>query len=84
VRNKGREDHQIQPEPKTPLQPIRPPIQTQINIRSTLQTNQTIWPLLKNTQIWPTEEVRQEESRKSRRVMRSLRSLTCSCWIAWS
>ena len=43
VRNKGREDHQIQLEPK-PLQPIRPPIQTQTNIRPTLQTNQTIRP----------------------------------------
>jgi len=50
VRNKGREDHQIQPQPKTPRQPIRPPIQTQTNIQPTLQTNQTIQPLLKNTQ----------------------------------
>ena len=33
--------HQIRLEPK-PLQPIRPPIQTQANIRPTLQTNQTI------------------------------------------
>jgi len=61
VRNKGREDHQIQPEPKTPLQPIRPPIQTQTNIWATLQTNQTIQLLLKNTQIWLRMEVRQEE-----------------------
>jgi hypothetical protein len=28
VGNKGREDHQIRPEPKTSLQPIWPPIQT--------------------------------------------------------
>jgi len=34
VRNRGREDHQIRLEPK-PLQPIRPPIQTQTNIRPT-------------------------------------------------
>jgi hypothetical protein len=56
----GRKDHQIRLEPK-PLQPIRPPIQTQTNIRPTLQTNQTIRPQLKNTQIWPRVEVRQEE-----------------------
>jgi hypothetical protein len=37
----GREDHQIQLERK-PLQPIRPPIQTQTNTQPTLQTNQTI------------------------------------------
>jgi len=60
VRNKGREDHQIRLELK-PLQPIRPPIQTQTNIQPTLQTNQTIRPQLKNTQIWPRVEVRQEE-----------------------
>jgi hypothetical protein len=41
VRNKGREEHQIRLEPK-PLQPIRPPIQTQTNIRPTLQSNKTI------------------------------------------
>ena len=40
VRNKGREK-MIQLEAK-PLQPIRPPIQTQTNIQPTLQTNQTI------------------------------------------
>jgi len=39
VRNKGSEDHQIQSEPKTPLQSILPPIQTQRNIQPTLQTN---------------------------------------------
>ena len=43
VRNKGREGHQIRLEPK-PLQPIQPPIQTQANMRPTLQTNQTIRP----------------------------------------
>jgi hypothetical protein len=47
VRNKKREDHKIQPEPKTLLQLFQPPIQTQTNIQSTLQTNQTIQPLLK-------------------------------------
>jgi len=41
VRNKGREDHQIQLELK-PLQPIWLPIQTQTNIQPTLQINQTI------------------------------------------
>ena len=49
VRNKKREDHQIQPEPKTLLQLFQPPIQTQTNIQSTLQTNQTIQPLLKTS-----------------------------------
>jgi len=43
------------------LQPIWPPIQTQTNIQPILQTNQTIRPQLKNTQIWPRVEVRQEE-----------------------
>ena len=33
----------------------------QTNIQPTLQTNQTIRPQLKNTQIWPRVEVRQEE-----------------------
>jgi hypothetical protein len=54
------EDHQIRLKLK-PLQPIRPPIQTQTNIQPTLQTNQTIRPQLKNTQIWPRVEVGQEE-----------------------
>jgi len=31
------------------------------NIQPTLQTNQTIRPQLKNIQIWPRVEVRQEE-----------------------
>ena len=61
IRNKGREDHHIWPEPKTPLQPIRPPIRLQTNIWPTLQTNQIIQPLFKNTQIWSRVEVRQEE-----------------------
>ena len=56
----GREDHQVWLELK-PLQLIRPPIQTQTNYQPTLQTNQTIRPQLKNTQIWPRVEVRQEE-----------------------
>ena len=60
VRNKGREDHKIRPQPK-PLQLIRTLIQTQTNIRSTLQTNQTIRPQLKNTQMWSRVEIRQEE-----------------------
>ena len=55
VRNKGRED-EIRLELK-PLQPFRPPIQTQTNIQPTLQTNQTIGPQLKNTQIWLRVEV---------------------------
>jgi len=62
--NRGEEQEERRPsdsaKPK-PLQPIRPPIQTQTNIRPTLQTNQTIRPQLKNTQIWPRVEVRQEE-----------------------
>jgi hypothetical protein len=58
VRNREREDHQSWPKPKTLLQPIQPPIQTQTNIRPTLQTNQTILPLPKNTQIWSRMEVR--------------------------
>jgi hypothetical protein len=61
ARNKGREDHQSHPKPKTLLQSIQPPIQTQTNIQPTLQTNQTIQPLPKNTQIWPRVEVKQEE-----------------------
>jgi len=36
VRNKRREDHQIQLEPKTLLQLFQPPIQTQTNIQPTL------------------------------------------------
>jgi hypothetical protein len=49
VRNKRREDHQIQLEPKTLLQLFQPPIQTQTNFQPTLQVNQTIWPLLKTS-----------------------------------